>query len=197
MIDDSPPAANWQAGFLTILPEIEAKVEFCVQRIAKSERDEARQSVLVSAALAYARLAERGRVELAYPGPLAAYGFRQYCVGRLVGNRTNSRDVGSRNWRYVNGRHTEPLDDLQETLAVADQRRATPADIAALRIDFNDWLTTLSDRDQQITRQLARGEETRGVARMFRISAGRVSQLRRELCASWQQFCGESFAPST
>ena len=29
------------------------------------------------------------------------------------------------------------------------------------------------------------------MARMFRISSARVSQLRRELCANWHRFVGE------
>jgi hypothetical protein len=35
------------------------------------------------------------------------------------------------------------------------------------------------------------GETTDHVARTFRISAARVSQLRRELCANWHRFVGE------
>jgi hypothetical protein len=35
------------------------------------------------------------------------------------------------------------------------------------------------------------GKTTGRVARTFRISAARVSQLRRELCANWHRFMGE------
>ena len=66
-----------------------------------------------------------------------------------------------------------------------------PADIAALRIDFSDWFTSLSPRDQRLASGLTRGESMSAVANMFRIMAGRVSQLRRDLSESWQQFVGE------
>jgi hypothetical protein len=36
-----------------------------------------------------------------------------------------------------------------------------------------------------------RGEATGFVARSFKISAARVSQLRRDLCDSWHRFVGE------
>ena len=59
------------------------------------------------------------------------------------------------------------------------------------RLDFASWLSTLSNRDRQLAEKLALGETTGRVARMFRISAARVSQLRRELCANWHRFVGE------
>ena len=45
--------------------------------------------------------------------------------------------------------------------------------------------------DRQIARDLALGETTGEVARKFRLSAGRISQLRRWLCEHWEQFQGE------
>ncbi|MCA9237566.1 MAG: hypothetical protein KDA44_18965 [Planctomycetales bacterium] len=187
----APPPRAWQAELLTLWPQIERQTEFAVQKLRPGERDEARQSIFASVAVAYAELAAQGRAALAFPGPLVAYGLRHYQAGRLIGGRVNSRDVGSRRWRHVSGQRFASLADCQETLALADQRRATPAEIACLRIDFAAWLGTLSVRDRQLTRQLARGEETRQVAARFRLSAGRVSQLRRELYDSWQRFCGE------
>jgi FixJ family two-component response regulator len=58
-------------------------------------------------------------------------------------------------------------------------------------LDFADWLKTLSKRDRRLAEALALGETTASAAHMFRISAGRVSQLRRELCANWERFVGE------
>ncbi|HEV3304179.1 MAG TPA: hypothetical protein VG055_31305 [Planctomycetaceae bacterium] len=74
---------------------------------------------------------------------------------------------------------------------LVEDRTAGPADIAEMRIDFAEWLNTLSNRDRQLAETLAHGETTGCVAGMFRISAGRVSQLRRDLCESWRRFGGE------
>jgi FixJ family two-component response regulator len=49
----------------------------------------------------------------------------------------------------------------------------------------------LSNRDRQLAEKLVLGETTGCVARMFRISAARVSQLRRDLCENWHRFVGE------
>jgi hypothetical protein len=39
---------------------------------------------------------------------------------------------------------------------------------------------------------LALGHRTQDVARKFKVSAGRVSQLRRDLAGSWRKFVGET-----
>jgi len=44
---------------------------------------------------------------------------------------------------------------------------------------------------RQVARTLALGETTKRTARRFRVTAGRVSQLRRELQNSWESFQGE------
>ncbi|MCA9238235.1 MAG: hypothetical protein KDA44_22335 [Planctomycetales bacterium] len=186
-----PSVPNWQDGFLALLPEIERQLDARLRSIPRAQRDDARQTILASAAVGYAQLAAQGRAALAFPTPLVRFGLQQFRAGRLVAGRTSSLDVGSTRWRRTTARRVESLADWQDTLVAADQRRATPAEIAALRIDFTAWLQTLSERDRQITCTLARGEETRAVARTFQISAGRVSQLRRELHDSWQRFCGE------
>jgi hypothetical protein len=58
-------------------------------------------------------------------------------------------------------------------------------------IKLLDKGSMLSDRDLQLAEKLVLGETTGRVARSFRISAARVSQLRRELCANWHRFVGE------
>jgi FixJ family two-component response regulator len=74
---------------------------------------------------------------------------------------------------------------------LVEDRRSSPAEIAATRLDFADWLKTLPTRDRQIAETLAIGETTGRVARMFRISAARVSRLRCELRENWRKFVGE------
>ena len=69
----------------------------------------------------------------------------------------------------------------QEVL-VEDRRASGPAEIAACRIDSSAWLASLPDRNRDIAEQLlATSESTTAAARQFGLTAGRVSQLRREL----------------
>ena len=63
---------------------------------------------------------------------------------------------------------------------------------APSRIDFPAWLDTLRPRDRKIAMKLAVGETTGRVSRQHRLSAGRVSQLRRDLHKAWCRFQGEA-----
>ncbi len=74
---------------------------------------------------------------------------------------------------------------------MSEDRHAGPAETAASRIDFPAWLKTLSRRNCKIALKLAVGETTRKVARLFKVSDGRISQLRRELEQSWRAFHGD------
>ena len=77
---------------------------------------------------------------------------------------------------------------------VEDTRTATVPDIVSFRVDFADWLSSLKRRDRRIAEFLALGNRTSETARKFSVSEGRVSQLRRELAASWKDFAGEKSA---
>jgi hypothetical protein len=70
-------------------------------------------------------------------------------------------------------------------------RRATPAELAAIRIGFAAWLTQLSNRHRQIALCPASGERTATVAQQYNLSAARISQIRHELAPAWRLFQGE------
>ena len=63
-----------------------------------------------------------------------------------------------------------------------------------MRIEFGDWLRKLGGRRRRIAETLAKGETTSVTAAKFRVSLGRISQLRRELNDDWERFHGESVA---
>jgi len=188
-------SAEWHAPFLALLPRIRRHARRSLGRVPRQDREEAMQAVIACAAVAYARLFHLNKAEVAYALPLAEYGMKHFRAGRLVGGRMNSRDVGSACCQRRRGCAVESLEDWKETITV--NRRTTPAEIAALRIDFGDWLRTLSPRNRKLANALARGEETSVVAGMFRLTAGRVSQLRRELYVSWKRFQGEPLIAAT
>ena len=110
----------------------------------------------------------------------------------------NVRDVLSRHCQQRKGIAVERLDRFDEEEncwkeAVVQDTRTTPVpEIVAFRCDFPAWLGTLSRRNRRIAQFLAVGNRTQDVAKRFTLSAGRVSQLRRELATSWKEFVGES-----
>jgi len=199
----SPSPACWHADFLEMLPKIQDHAHFAFRHLREEQRDEAIQEVTCNACLAFARLMERGRAEAATWSSIAKYAVAQVRAGRRVGNPLNVKDITSSYCQKRNGvtvRRLDRWDDQDEewTQLAVEDRHATPADLAALRIDFREFLGSLSKRNRQIALQLARQHATNWIAEQFQISAGRVSQLRLELWEAWQRFQGEvSGEPAT
>ncbi len=73
---------------------------------------------------------------------------------------------------------------------VADPRRDLPPDTVQLRLDFRAWFATLPAREQRFLMMVLTDRSASGgrIARRFRISEGRVSQLRRALRESYERF---------
>ena len=76
-------------------------------------------------------------------------------------------------------------------IAVED-RKANIPDLAAFRIDFAEWLKTLTRRDRKIVNAMTSGEGTFAVADRFGLTPARVSQLRRKFEMAWRVFQGET-----
>ena len=142
---------------------------------------------------AFVRLVRRGKADIAYATPLANYAIRQVIAGRRVANKPRLRDVMSPQAHSADGIVVERLDVFDEgqcqwRQVLVEDRRATPAEIAAARIDVAAWFRSLSPRSRRIAKTLAMGETTTDVARKFNLSRPRVSQLREEFKTSWEKF---------
>ena len=132
---------------------------------------------------------------------LARYGVRQVCDGRKVGGHLNVKDVSSPYCQRLKGVILERLDRFDEEdqaweEILIEDRTAGPADIACTRIDFDAWMRSLPRRDRKIAEYLSAGHRTRDAAKRFKISQGRVSQLRRELAQNWRRFVGDEPGPA-
>ena len=194
--DEFPPSADWHAPFLRMLPAIRTQARFGFRNLRLEARAEAVQEVIANAFVAYRRLVELGHEDLAYPTPLAQYAIAQIREGRQIGNRLNVHDITSRYCQRRMGIRIDRLnrfDDRRQSWVelVLEDRNATPAEIAILRIDFRRWLALLPRRHRCIAQKLAIGETTKTVAQQYGVSAGRISQLRRELQEAWREFQGE------
>jgi hypothetical protein len=141
-----------------------------------------------------ARLAEQDRSFLASPTTLARFAIAQVRVGRCIDVRLNSNEVLSRYAQERRGFRVERLHHSASDRAwrevLVEDPRATPAEVALTRVDFEDWLATLSPRQRTLANSLAEGHTVTELAAQFRLSVGRVSQLRRELAESWDTFHG-------
>jgi hypothetical protein len=189
-LEASPLA--WQPGFLQLLPAIRRIARIRLRHLAAEAREEAVSDVVAQACLAYRRLHERGQLDRAFATPLATFAAAQYRVGRRVGARVAGRDVCSPHaQRRARFTLTTAGDDAAWRDAIVDNRRTPVPDQVAFRLDFPAWLRRLSPRNRRLVRRLAQGDTTSEAAAAFAVSPGRVSQLRRELAASWAEFLQE------
>ena len=179
--------------FLDMLPRICSQARRAFRQLRPEHKDELVQEVVANAYCQFVRLVRRGKASIAYATPLANFAIRQVIAGRRVANKPRLRDVLSPQARSVDGIVVERLDVFDEKQCewrqvLVEDRHATPADVAAARIDVAAWFRSLSVRSRRIAKTLAMGETTTDVARQFQLSRPRVSQLREELKASWEKF---------
>jgi DNA-binding NarL/FixJ family response regulator len=183
------PVPSWHAPFLAMLPAIRRRALWASRGMPAEAREDLVQEVIDNSLIAYVRLAERGKAEFARPGPLSRYALAQFRVGRFVAQRLNNRDVSAPYAQRRRGLRSRPLEgDGGWAEALVADKRATPAELAASRLDFAAWLGVLPRREQRIALALAAGSRTSEVARQFGLTAGRVSQLRRWFRAHWEDF---------
>jgi hypothetical protein len=187
---------NWQQPFLEMLPVIENYARRAFRGLDAEAREDAVQEVSANAAVAFARLVQLNKADLAYPTVLARYAVAQFCDGRRVGNRLRIRDVMSPYAQRKKGFRVENLDRFERESgewleAVVEDTHTPVPEQVAFRIDFPAWLKAQTSRTRKIAEALALGHSTGDVARRFKVSAGRISQLRRQLCQSWQEFHGD------
>ena len=179
-------------AFEAMLPSICQAADYAFRKVRPSLRQEMLADVIANAYAAFVRLVERGLERLAYPTVLARFAIRHVRVGRRFGCRQNVLDVMSRYAQRQKGFSVQPL--RQETAhghwqeLVVEDRRATPADVATLKVDFSDWLSRLDRFKRRVALRLAAGETSTDAARRFKLTRGRISQLRQELRADWDAF---------
>ena len=192
----APRRRRWHKVFMAMLPQIVSHAKYSFRRLRGEARQDAIQETIANALVAFVALVRRGKMSIAYPSVLARYAAAQVNDGRRVGNRLNVREILSPYAQRLKGFRVERLDchDEEENTwaeAIVEDKTAGPAEIACTRIDFSDWLSSLKRRDRRVAEFLANGETTKMAARKFRVSQGRISQLRRELAESWRTFIGD------
>ena len=187
--------------FLGLLPTIGRVIRRRLRHYSVQDREDLTAEAVAAAYVMFCRLIDEKRSELIYATPLGMYGARQALVGRQVGNRLNINDIGSRYCQRQKGIRVERLDrfDAQRgewREAIVEDHRTPVPDQAVFRCDFPEWLKPLTRRRRRIAKMLAGGEGTTRTAKRFKLSLGRISQLRRELHDAWQKFHGDPLQPT-
>jgi hypothetical protein len=193
---DPPPHAALQQRFLTILPRVEQHARIYFRHLGADRLEEAVAEMTALAWKWHLNLAARGKDVTQFPTVLAAYAARAVRSGRRLCGQAKAKDVMSPAAQQRHGFAVGKLPDvgtlssnpLEE--ALVDNTRTPPDEQVAFRLDFPAWLRTHTDRTRRIVGDLMAGERTLDVARKHGLTPGRVSQMRRELLADWQNFTG-------
>ena len=196
--DPSFSLAKVKAVYAKMLPSIKRHARIAFRYLDPEAKQEAVQNVLCNTWEALVRLARRGKLDQAFPTVLANFAEKQTRDNRIVGGHLDVKDVLSPHCQRLKGLTVNRLDrrakddanQWQEAL-VQDTRSAPVPDIVAFRVDFADWLKGLKRRDRRVAEFLSLGHRTSTAARKFKVTDGRISQLRRELAANWHRFVGD------
>jgi hypothetical protein len=188
---------GWQAGFLSMLPRIKryAHRAFCDMR--GEAKDDAVCEIIASCLCAYRRLHERNELHRAFASTLVRYAVKVYYRGRRVGTSQCSRDVYARAAQPGNTFEKQSIGISRGQRAawmesLTDDHSTPIPEQVHFRIEFPRWLEIQTPRNRRIAETLSVGYTTAEVANKFQISPGRVSQLRKHFCESWQAFTDES-----
>lgn len=186
-------APEWQNQFLAMMPAIETHARLMFRRLDPEARDDAVEEVIANACVAFARMVGQDKTDRAFPSALARFAVAQFRDGRRVGNRQHIRDVLSPCAKKRRRQKVERLDRFDDTRgewmeAVVEDRRTPILEQVAFRCDFPQWLKHLPARSRQVAQELAIGHSTGDVAKRFGLTPGRISQMRRELHQSWEEF---------
>ena len=187
-------ASQWQDRFLRLLPRIRRLAYSAFRSCSAQLREDLTAEVIADCYCAYHRLVELGREHDAHLTVLVSYAVKRVGSGLQVGSSRNLYDVSSRYSQLRSGIRVEslqcPTEEGKWNELVVEDRHASPAQTAALRVDLHEWLAKLTPRNFKIAALLAAGERACDVAKVVSLTVGRVSQLRTELARSWRDFHG-------
>lgn len=182
---------TWQQAFVEMMPEIERRLRLAFFHLGPEACEDSIAEGVAHSVLAFIRLNEQGRADVASASTLAWYSSRQVKRGRPAVGRMNCKELLSRYAQLGNGIQVEQLNSKWIDALVEDKRAAV-ADQVAAKLDVTAWFATLTQRLKPIAKDLAFGRSTSEVAQKHGLTAGRISQMRRTLEESWAAFQHET-----
>jgi hypothetical protein len=198
-------------AFLALLPHIETHGRIYFRHIqCPSQKADAIQEMRALGWKWLVRLHERGKDPSCFLRAFVTYLARAVNSGRRLAGKAKARDVlnpicqkrrgfkveylptsfrAGQEHLYASPLGQELQDELEERLC--DNTITPVPDQVCFRIDFPAWLKTLTLRERRMVRRMLRNERTTDLSKRFKVTPGRISQMRRELHDDWQRFCGD------
>jgi hypothetical protein len=206
----SPSLAHLHARFLELLPAVERHGQIYFRHLGPHRKADALQEMRALAWRSFLRLHERGRDPADFVAMFVTLLARAVNSGRRLAGMERSKDVMNPATQRRRGFKVEPLPNSTRTSherlyaspvgqalldayeeRLRDNALTPPDEQAMFRIDFADWLGTLTGRERRLIRAMAQNERTKDLSRQFELSPARISQLRREFYDDWHRFLGD------
>ena len=183
--------------FAEAFPRIEGLASAQHFRLRGERKEEAVAETVAIAWSEYSKLALAGRDVVRLLGKIVEFAAMRVRCGRGLTNPEPMRDVMSARARFRHGYRVAsiPLSDREEAdpeILDAMHGEDSPADAAALNVDFDEWLGTLDDRRRGIAEQLASGLNTVDIGKLRGVTRAAIHNARVELRASWEEFQGDA-----
>jgi hypothetical protein len=191
---------NFHSDFLALFPTISRQLVYAFRPIPAHQREDLIQEGLATAFLLFRRLVQSDNATRPSATPLARFAICRIRDNRTLGVRRSPHDAACRIAANRHGFRIVSLDRFERraacwsSLPVFSNQTSVP-DQVAFRLDFRQWLDNQSSRNRLIVEALASGDSPSEAASRFRISRGRISQLRRQFFDSWTAFQGDGSQP--
>jgi hypothetical protein len=207
-LTNSPPSTSLHDAFLALLPKIEthASIAFRHIRCPATKADKIAETIALAWKW-FVRLHERGKDINQFRTVFVFLVAKAVKCGRRVTGMEKSRDLlseraqrkhafkvealptsprASYEARYSKPHGQQDYDAFEERLK--DNIITPVPDQVAFRVDWPLFLTTLTLRDRQLAEFLALGNSGKQAAVKYKLSPGRVTQLRQRWCQEWWRF---------
>jgi hypothetical protein len=193
-------------GFLRILPRIErhARIYFRDIRCPSKRTDFIAETIALSWSW-YRRLMKKGQDATKFASALARYSTRAVSCGRKLTGQEKAKDVLSSVAQKRHGFKVESLPASSRTLferaysavrgqeemdaweeRLRDNTQGPVPDQASFRLAYPQFVRSLSRRDRRMAHFLSLGNSATETAREFKLTPGRVTQLRQQWCKDWR-----------
>ncbi len=200
--------AELQTQFLIILPRVELHGRIYFRCLTQQQKAELIQEMRALAWKWYLRLHECGKNPSDFMKAFTTLLARAVFSGRRLVGSWKAKDVMNPFTQRRHGFAVEPLpmsprtsheqlyavpngqelhDAFEERLR--DNTTTPVPDQVQFRIDWPDFLATLSGRERRMIRVMEKNESTKDLARQFDLSPARISQKRSEFRDEWLRFC--------
>lgn len=179
--------------FEEILPELRQRVSHYLRKIPVQFREDLELEAIGLALQLFRSLERRGQTSRATAGSLAHFARKMIFQGRALSHSRNVHDINSPYCWKEKGVRKQPMHRFDREHGIwqevtYEDTRTPVAEQVAFRVDFPAWLSGLSQQKRQMVQALLEGLSTKEAAEQLKITAGRVSQLRRELFDGWNAY---------